>query len=74
MVTWRCPRCQEQTSSLLGELAEGLRCELCGHRIDSADALCVVCDAPNPLRRRDSLHLWCTKCGNTQTPWIRAMA
>ena len=31
------------------------------------EALCTVCESPNPWARRDTLHFVCRECGNTQT-------
>jgi DNA-directed RNA polymerase subunit RPC12/RpoP len=67
---WNCPNCGETNSmSSPFDRTGELRCVACAERIAATDALCPVCDAPNPWTPRDSVHYWCTVCGETQARW-----
>lgn len=67
---WQCPACSEVNRlTRYSEFESSLRCDGCGANVAPRDTLCVVCDAPNPWTPRDSVHFWCTACGETQTTW-----
>ena len=69
-VCWRCPDCLEDTCHTeYIDLRAPVWCVRCKAAVDCAEALCVVCDSPNPLNRRDTIHFTCSVCGNTQRLW-----
>ncbi|HEX9457523.1 MAG TPA: hypothetical protein VGA84_00185 [Thermoanaerobaculia bacterium] len=42
-------------------------CDHCERPFPQQNTLCTVYDAPNPWKRRDTLHFLCRECGTTQT-------
>ena len=44
-----------------------LACDHCERAVLPNEALCAICDAPNPWSRRDSVHFICRECGEMQT-------
>ena len=74
-VRWRCPMCREA-----GVDADPLRvedevvCSSCDGVIPRDAALCFVCDAPDALRMRDTIHVQCRVCGETQMVFMEIRA
>lgn len=66
-IEWRCPVCESVCRCDEFVEAAEVSCIRCSQTIRRDETLCVVCDSPNPWRHRDSLHLQCAECGNTQT-------
>lgn len=67
-VCWRCPVCaQVSCEDDVNTLGQPVGCDHCAETFAPPDTLCVVCEAPNPWARRDSLHFICRECGTMQT-------
>ncbi len=66
-VCWRCPSCQEVSCEIENAAASSLACDHCQQAVMPHEALCTVCESPNPWTRRDTLHFVCRECGNSQT-------
>jgi hypothetical protein len=67
-VCWKCPSCNAETCHTdYIDPRRPVSCGVCDAEWNRTDVLCTVCETPNALMRRDSLHYWCLTCGNTQT-------
>ncbi|HVR42172.1 MAG TPA: hypothetical protein VMS56_01900 [Thermoanaerobaculia bacterium] len=73
-VRWRCPRCGCGTVESDPFFGEAVRCGGCGEEIDRREVLCIVCDEPDPLRRRGTVHVECRGCGERQMIFAEAPA
>lgn len=66
-IRWQCPDCsQVNEERAIFEVAALLQCDECERFVLREESLCVVCDSRDPLRFRDSVHLWCRTCGTMQ--------
>jgi ribosomal protein S27E len=65
-IRWQCPSCHQPGQNFGFAPPASLQCGECAAEFSPAESLCEVCDAPNPWSYRDSIHLWCRNCGNTQ--------
>lgn len=74
-VRWRCPSCGEAAieADPLGIL-DGIVCSSCETSFAREAALCFVCDSPDALRRRDSIHVQCRVCGESQMMFMEIRA
>lgn len=43
-----------------------MRCDGCAAEIERTEMLCILCDAPDPLRPRGTIHVECRACGERQ--------
>ena len=69
-VCWKCPSCESETCHVnYIDPRKPVMCDSCLTEFNRTDVLCTVCEAPNALMRRDSLHYWCLTCGHTQSLW-----
>lgn len=68
-VRWRCPGCGADSILNEGQPGVTVGCEECGREIRRAEALCFLCDAPDGVRPRDSIHVQCFSCGEMQMIW-----
>ena len=67
-VCWRCPVCEEVSCETeVNAAGMPLACDHCERAVLPNEALCAMCDAPNPWSRRDSIHYICRECGEQQT-------
>jgi predicted amidophosphoribosyltransferase len=72
-VCWRCPVCLEVSCETdAGADGMPLACDHCERAVLPIEALCAICDAPNPWSRRDSIHFICRECGEQQTFYGRS--
>lgn len=65
-VCWRCPSCNEISCEEDANRVGTVVCDHCSASLDEEETLCAVCDAPNPWKRRDSIHFLCIECGTMQ--------
>ena len=69
-VCWKCPNCSEETCHTeYIDPRERVLCARCETAFERDQVLCIVCESPNALMRKDSVHYWCLECGHTQTLW-----
>jgi hypothetical protein len=69
-VRCKCPECGATVSyEMPQDDVREVICAQCHTTSPASQTLCVVCDAPNPWRRRTSIHFGCMVCGTTQT-WL----
>lgn len=67
-VCWKCPRCSSETCHTeYLDPRDPMICLSCTEPFNRTDVLCTICESPNALMRRDSVHYWCLECGHTQT-------
>jgi ribosomal protein S27E len=65
-VRWGCPGCGAEAVEEDPFSLDELRCGQCGTASARGAVLCIVCDAPDALHPRDSIHVQCRVCGETQ--------
>lgn len=66
-VRWRCPSCGVAVVDTYPlAIRDRFICASCEAQVARVETLCFVCDAPGALRLRDSLHVQCRVCGETQ--------
>jgi DNA-directed RNA polymerase subunit RPC12/RpoP len=65
-VRWGCPECGAETVEDDPFSLDQLRCARCGSESARREVLCIVCDAPDALHRRDTVHVECPRCGERQ--------
>jgi predicted amidophosphoribosyltransferase len=67
-VCWRCPGCNEVScEDDQNSTGHAVACDHCERPYPPQSTLCTTCDAPNPWRRRDTVHYICGECGTSQT-------
>jgi RNase P subunit RPR2 len=67
-ICWRCPDCGHVSCETEVESqGKALACDRCERPSIPENTQCIVCDAPNPWARRDSVHYFCRSCGHVQT-------
>ncbi len=73
-VRWGCPGCGAEAVEDDPFSLDDLRCGRCGAASARREVLCIVCDAPDALHPRDTLHVQCRCCGQTQMIFATVLA
>ena len=75
-VRWGCPGCGAEAVEDDPFSLESLTCGRCGKASRREEVRCIVCEAPDALHPRDTIHVQCRACGEMQmifAPLLRAV-